>query len=243
MSGSRHFRFAPRVALQGWPWCTTDPAVPRGRDVVLDQGDEAIVGGRLVMATPTLVRVTSSWPGAPEGALFQLAAQLRTTRQDGPAPTGSVVFRAGHRVLGTAPVDGAGMAVIDDVALSAGVHAVVASYSGDAHHAAATSAPYPQAVAAPLLQVVLAVAAPVERPEGILLEAELLEATTGRLLDASGTVLFSVEGVEIAHVVLVAGQARIVVPGLPPGRLVGSFPGEGEYAPATGMALQAVSRS
>jgi hypothetical protein len=211
---------------------------------VLDHGDEAIVGGRLSLAAPTLVRVTSSWPGVPEGAPFRLTAQLRTTRADGPPPSGSVVFRAGHRLLGTATVGDDGAAVLEDVMLTAGVHAVVASYGGDANHAAATSAPVPQAVAAPLLPVVLAVASPVTVPDGVELEAELLDPRTGRLLDgSSGRVVFSVDGVEVADVALVAGQARGRVPHLPSGRLVCTFPGEGEYAPATGAALEAVAGS
>jgi len=211
---------------------------------VLDQGDQAREVGRLELAAPTLVRVTSSWSGVPEGAAFRLTARLRTTRREVPAPEGSVVFRAGHRVLGTASVGADGEAVLEEVALPAGVHAVVASYSGDAYHAAATSAPLPQVVAAPLLPVVLAVAEPVRRAGGVVLEAELLDPATGRLLDgASGRVVFSVEGVEVAEVVLTEGQARVVVPGLPAGRLVGAFPGEGEYAPGTGAALETVTGS
>lgn len=211
---------------------------------MLDQGDQAIVGGGLALAAPTLVRVTSSWPGVPEGAPFHLTAQLRTTRAYGPPPSGSVVFRVGGRVLGTAEVDDSGAAVLQDVTLTAGVHAVVASYGGDAHHAAATSAPVPQAVAAPLLPVVLAVAAPVRRPDGVELEAELLDPSTGRLLDGcSGRVAFSVDSVAVAEVELVAGQARVLVEHLPVGRVVATFPGEGEYAPATGAALEAVSGS
>lgn len=211
---------------------------------MLDQGDEAIVGGRLSLAAPTLVRVTSSWPGVPEGTPFRLTAQLRTTRTDGPPPSGSVVFRSGHRVLGTAKVDDTGAAVLADVRLAAGVHPVVASYSGDEHHAAATSAPVPQAVAAPLLQVLLAVAAPVRRGDGVTLEAQLLDSLTGRLADgAPGRVAFSVDGTVVADVPLEGGHARALVPELPAGHLVATFPGEGEYAPAVGAALDVAAGS
>jgi hypothetical protein len=90
--------------------------------------------------------------------------------------------------------------------------------------------------------VLLAVAAPVRRSEGVVLEAELLDPVTGRLLEgASGQLLFTVEGVEVAAVEVACGQARGVVPDLPPGRLGAAFTGEGEYAPATGAALDAAA--
>jgi trimeric autotransporter adhesin len=206
---------------------------------VLEHGDDAApAGGRLRVAAPTLVRVTTSGPAALEGEPLHLTAQLRTTREAGPPPTGAVLFRVGHRVLGTAEVDVAGTAVLEGVVLAAGVHGVVACYSGDSHHAAATSAPLPQAVTAPLLPVLLAVAAPVRRPDGVVLEAELLDPVTGRLLEGtSGQLSFTVDGLEAAVVGVVSGQARVVVPDLAPGRLSAAFAGEGEYAPASGAAL------
>jgi hypothetical protein len=212
---------------------------------VLEHGDDAApVGGRLTLAAPTLVRVTSSGPAALEGEALRLTAQLRTTRDAGPPPTGSVLFRVGHRVLGTAEVDASGTAVLEGVVLAAGVHGVVACYSGDSHHAAATSAPLPQAVAAPLLPVLLAVAAPVRRPDGVALEAELLDPGTGRLLEgASGGLTFAVDGVDVVAVEVVCGQARVVVRDLRPGRLSAAYTGGGEYAPASGSALEAAASS
>lgn len=211
---------------------------------MLDQGDEAISGGRLRLSAPTLVRLTSSRTSVPEGESLVFTAHVRTLPEHAPPPTGSMAFRAGHRMLGTVPLDATGTAVLDGVRLPAGVHAIVATYGGDARHAAASSTAIPQAVTAPLLPVVVAVATPVRRPEGVVLEAELLDAATGRLVDdASGCVLFSLDGVELADVVLRAGQARVVVPDLPPGVLVAAFAGEGEYAAASGTPPQSAVRS
>jgi hypothetical protein len=63
-------------------------------------------------------------------------------------PTGAVAFREGATTLGSASVDGSGIATFTTSALGAGSHAVVASYGGDATFAASASPPLSQVVAA-----------------------------------------------------------------------------------------------
>jgi hypothetical protein len=146
-----------------------------------------------------------------------------------------VIFHVdGHRI-GTATLDGAGQAVLDGVHLTVGVHAVVASYAGDDRHAAGTSAPLPQAVAAAAAPVVVLVASPTTTPEGVVVEAELVDPHTGRLAeDAEGELVFTSGSSLVGAVPLHAGQARLVVAALPPGRLRATFGGDREHAPAEG---------
>ena len=54
-------------------------------------------------------------------------------------PTGSVTFLDGGSSIGEAQVDPSGFASITTTSLAAGTHAVVASYSGDPEHAAASA--------------------------------------------------------------------------------------------------------
>jgi hypothetical protein len=184
---------------------------------------------------PTLVRLSSSRPGAPEGEPLALAAQVRTLVSGGLAPTGSVTFRIGPRLLGTAVLDAVGQAVLDGVRLEPGVHAITAVYPGDDQHSAATSSPLPQAVTVAASPVVVLVNAPADGPGGVHLEAELVDPHTGRLAeDATGALVFTAGSTLVGRADLVAGHARVVVAHLPPGRLRAAFAGDTEHAPATG---------
>jgi hypothetical protein len=204
---------------------------------VLDPGDDAFTRGQVLhRAAPTLVRLSSSRPSAPLGEPLALLAQVRNLAGGGALPTGAVAFRIGTRLLGSAPLDEAGQAVLEGVQLEPGVHAVTASYAGDPDHAAATSSPLPQAVTVPAAPVVVLVCAPVTGSDGVLLEVELVDPHTGRLAeDAVGTVLFTADGASLGTADLMAGHARTRVAALPAGRLGATFPGDTEHAPATGF--------
>lgn len=188
------------------------------------------------MTLPTLVRLTSSRPGVPAGEAVVLSATVTVLGKEGSVPSGQVHFRAGNRVLGRAPVGADGAAVLDGVLLPAGFHALVATYDGDELHAGAASVPLPQAVLAPGLPVVVAVAAPRVSPEGVTLEVELLDASSGRLAqDAEGEVVFVSGDRELARATVHGGQARVVVPDPPVGPLEAHFGGSADHAPGHGL--------
>lgn len=54
-------------------------------------------------------------------------------------PTGTVTFREGTTVLGTAPLDGSGQASFTTSGLPAGSYAITASYDGDSAFTGTTS--------------------------------------------------------------------------------------------------------
>lgn len=187
------------------------------------------------MTLPTVLRLTSSRAGAPAGQPLALSAQVTVLGPPGTAPGGDVAFRLAGRVLGTAPLGADGSAVLDGVLLPPGLHGLVATYDGDARHAAAASAPLPQAVLAPGLPVVVAVAAPRVSPEGVTLEAELLDAVSGRLAqDAEGEVVFVAGNREVARAAVRGGQARALVAEAPRGALEAHFGGGPDHAPGHG---------
>ena len=185
---------------------------------------------------PTVVRLSSSHPaGVPEGHPLALAAHVVTLGPDVGAPVGEVLFTVDGVAVGEAALDAAGQAVLAGQELDVGVHAVVASYRGDARHAAATSAALPQAVTASAARVVVLVAAPRAAAEGVVLEAELVDPRTGRLAEAAtGELRFAAEGRDLATVPLSAGVARAVLARRPPGRVVVSYDGDREHAAAAG---------
>jgi len=82
--------------------------------------------------------------------------------------------------------------------------------------------------------VLVAVAAPTRTPDGVRLEAELLDPGTGRLVEsATGVLLFVAAGERLAQAPLVDGQASVVVDRLPGGALRVVFPGDEEHAAAS----------
>lgn len=191
---------------------------------------------------PTLVRLSSSLTRVSEGQELVLAAQVSALEQDDARPaTGTVAFLDGDRLLGAAPLDASGQAVLAGVQLAPGVHAVTAAYAGDSAHAAGSSAPLPQTVTTARTPVTVLVSQPVTTRGGVRLDAELLDLTTGRLaVGAAGALVFSVEDVALVRVPLVDGRAQVVVPELPDGRLRVAYAGDAEHAAATGSRSAAV---
>jgi len=88
----------------------------------------------LIPTTLTLMAPANAAPGA----TLELTA---TTASGGGIPTGQIVFHDGNTNLGSAPLDGAGVAVLRNNTLSASAHSLTATYAGDGKFGGATSAP------------------------------------------------------------------------------------------------------
>lgn len=73
------------------------------------------------------------------GRPVALFARLTVPTPGASDPTGTVTFRDGTRVLGTVPVDANGTAMLSATGLAQGVHALSASYDGDADYYGAAS--------------------------------------------------------------------------------------------------------
>ncbi len=96
---------------------------------------------------PTTVNLVSSTSAITVGSSITLIA---TIGENVPlAPTGTVTFMDGASVLGTATVNGSGVATLSTSALTAGTHSITAVYGGDANFVGSTSAA--------LIQLILAV--------------------------------------------------------------------------------------
>lgn len=100
-----------------------------------------------VQAAPTAVEVASSSNPSVPGQQVAFAAAV-VTPPGAPTATGTVTFLDGGLAIGSASVDGDGIATLTTGGLSAGLHSIVASYSGDEFTAPATSTPEDQTVAA-----------------------------------------------------------------------------------------------
>src|SRR5882724_9677515 len=89
-----------------------------------------------VMALPTVLNLAAPANAVP-GSAVVLTATINST---GGIPTGEIVFHDGNASLGSAPLDGAGVAILRINTLAAGAHSLTASYEGDAKFGGSTSA-------------------------------------------------------------------------------------------------------
>ena len=98
----------------------------------------------LPVATPTkaqtVTMLTSSVDPAVSGQSVTFTANVVAAAGSGAAPTGVVTFLDGNTVLGTKTLVGSGVASFSTAGLGVGVHAITASYAGDANSVASVSA-------------------------------------------------------------------------------------------------------
>ena len=96
-----------------------------------------------VQPASTLTTLASSTNPAKAGASLQLTANVSTTPSSLaaslPILSGTVTFKDGATVLGSAPVSSSGTASFTPRTLSVGTHPITAVYSGDTDHATSTS--------------------------------------------------------------------------------------------------------
>jgi uncharacterized protein (TIGR03118 family) len=89
-----------------------------------------------VMALPTMLNLVAP-ANAVAGSAVTLTATINST---GGTPTGEIVFHDGNASLGSAPLNGAGIATLRINTLAAGAHSLAASYAGDGKFGSSTSA-------------------------------------------------------------------------------------------------------
>jgi hypothetical protein len=103
---------------------------------------------QIVDLNSATVALTSSAPSAGAGQAVTLTATVVRAGAGSLAPTGTVTFREGSVVLGTAAIGASGQASFTTATLPVGSHAITASYGGDASFGAAASPTLTQTVVA-----------------------------------------------------------------------------------------------
>lgn len=95
--------------------------------------------GENVNQANSTTSLTSSPTAAPYGQAFSLNATVAAAAPGGGVPTGTVTFFEGPTNLGSAPLNGSGVASISPTGMQFGDHSYTATYSGSANHAASAS--------------------------------------------------------------------------------------------------------
>ncbi len=96
-----------------------------------------------VIEPTTTTTLTSDHNPANAGAILTLTSAVSGSSV---VPTGTVTFRDGSTILGTAALSAAGVAVLPVSTLTIGTHSLTATYSGNSANASSTSATYTQTV-------------------------------------------------------------------------------------------------
>lgn len=98
---------------------------------------------QVVGQIPTVTGLESSNNPAVYGDVVTFTATVNSSTGE---PTGTVTFKEGGTVLGTAPVAAGGQASLAVPGLNAGSHPITATYSGDVSFSTSTSAAYSQVI-------------------------------------------------------------------------------------------------
>ncbi len=139
-----------------------------------------------VIQATTSVALTASATAIPVTTTVTFTA---TVAGNGVTPTGTVTFMDGTTSLGTATLNGSGVATFPTSALSLGQHSITAVYQGDADNAGSTSAPVTVTVGTFSTQTVLAASATtVASNQPVALLATVI-SSSGKPV-AGGTVTF-----------------------------------------------------
>ena len=102
-------------------------------------GSTSLALNQVVDQSSTITTLVSSANPGVLGQSLTFTAKVAASLPGTGTPTGSVTFEDGSTVLGTAPLDGSGVATFSSNALADGPHSLVAVYSGSASYAPSQS--------------------------------------------------------------------------------------------------------
>jgi hypothetical protein len=204
-----------------------------------DNNDSKSVSSALaldVVKATTTTTVSSSLNPSVVGATVTFTAKVKG---NGGTPTGGVNFISDGKTMGPGTLDGTGTTTYSTNALTAGTHAITASYIGDANDAPSTSSPLSQVVGKiPTVTDLGASTTPGANPQVILVGA-VLNAVSGPT--PTGTITFqtSTGGTVIGTSALDSSGVATLTPNLAAGAysLVAVYSGDPVHDPSTSKAV------
>ena len=134
----------------------------------------------LVSTSGTQASVTTSNATSAWGESIDLVATIVATANGAGTPAGIVTFKDGDTILGTATLDGDGVATLTTFALSVGTHLITVIFAGNSDFAASTSATVTQTVSqAQTAATVTLSATPAALGTSIVISVHVLAVTPG----------------------------------------------------------------
>ncbi len=182
----------------------------------------------------TTTSLLSSRNPAMHGVSVTFAAVVKSTTQG--TPTGTVTFKDGAAVLGTAPLVAA-RATLSTTALSTASHSITAVYASTPDFAGSTSAPLIESIVkATSFSTVSASTSTSTYRQAVIFTARVASATTGT---PSGTATFKDGATVLGTVALTAGEATLSTAALAvgPHAITVAYGGSADFVGSTSTSL------
>ena len=190
---------------------------------------------QVVQQTPTVLLAATPNPTTVTTTVTMTATVTAPTG----TPSGTIVFYDGANAIGSANLNGSGIATYPTAALSAGSHSLTAQYSGDATNAAATSNAVNEVInQATTTTTISTSATPVPVGTTVTFKATV----TGTSSDApTGNVTFTADGTNVLGVSTLNGSDIATLPtsALTPGthQIVAAYAGDTNNSASRSVAL------
>ncbi len=221
------------LGVAGSPHAITATFIPSDPSFEVSSG--SLSGGVSVTQNTTTAALAASPTTTLLGGAVTLTATVTPASGAGPF-AGTVTFYDGAAALGSAAPDGSGVATLSTSALGAGVHALTASYGGDANYAGATSG----AVSVTVLQPTTVTLASAPAASGRLGESVTLTASVSAASGTpAGTVTFRDGSGVLGTASLTSGSASLATSALALGAhsFTAEYGASGLFAGSTSAAL------
>jgi hypothetical protein len=152
--------FAAGGPVKVWQLAATNPASNLTNASISNLADKTIVSNSasftvpkqsvtlLVVQRVSTITVTSNAANVALGGNVTFTATVSSSQSSSIIPTGSVQFRDGANVLGTAVLNASGVATLSTSSLTTGAHNITAVYLGDTGTVSSTSSNYVQNIIA-----------------------------------------------------------------------------------------------
>jgi hypothetical protein len=206
----------------------------------LDLASQSAVLIQTETKAATTTTLATSSASVPAGVSVTFTATV--SRADGMIPTGTVTFLDGTTNIGTASLNGSGVAVLAIATLAGGAHTITAQYAGDANDMTSVSGAVSQSVQPLSTATTIAAASnPAVAGASLQLTATVTQsATTGSGGGFSGTITFS-DGATVLGTAAVSatGVATLSVSTLNVGShsLSANYGGNANYVASTSASI------
>ena len=194
---------------------------------------------QVVTKYPTTTVLSSNLNPSIYGQSVTLTAQVTTTGST--TPTGTVTFKNGTASLGTASLDGSGVAMLTKTTLPDGADSLTASYNSDALNGKSTSTTVTDVVNQAAISMSLT-STPNPSPFGKSVKFTATFTSNGKL--PTGPVTFSLAGTTLGTASIGGtGEAVFSTSALPAGSdvVIATYAGNADYSPATMSVTQVVN--
>ena len=159
---------------------------------------------------------------------------VATVTGNGATPTGTVTFYDGASSLGSAPLNGSGVATLSLTTVPVGSNNVLASYIGDANYVASSSIVSVQVNGVPVVGLMASSSA-----INLGVKETLTATVTGAGVTPTGSVTFNFGTTPLGSAPLIGGVATLSTMALPDGAdiLTASYSGDASYIAGTSPAI------